>query len=70
MVRETRGVFEGVWYFKIKVSKLKETCHTRRGMGGSWRKGGLQVLMGYDGINFGFRDMDGSKVHNKTEREV
>lgn len=21
--------------------------------------------MRYDGINFGFRDMDGSKVHNK-----
>ncbi|EOY32726.1 hypothetical protein QUC31_019298 [Theobroma cacao] len=66
MVRATRGVEEGAWYFEIKVVKLGETGHTR--LGWSTEKGDLQAPVGYDGNSFGYRDIDGSKVH-KALRE-
>ncbi|PIA48346.1 hypothetical protein AQUCO_01400744v1 [Aquilegia coerulea] len=66
MVRATRGVVEGAWYFEIKVSKLGESGHTR--LGWSMEKGDLQAPVGYDGNSFGYRDIDGSKVH-KAMRE-
>ncbi|XXG83552.1 hypothetical protein AAC387_Pa10g1282 [Persea americana] len=43
MVRATRGVLEGAWYFEIK--------------------GDLQAPVGSDANSFGYRDLDGSKVH-------
>ncbi|KAE8691679.1 Protein TRAUCO [Hibiscus syriacus] len=66
MVRATRGVVDGAWYFEIKVLKLGETGHTR--LGWSTDKGDLQAPVGYDGNSFGYRDIDGSKVH-KALRE-
>ncbi|KAM6596593.1 hypothetical protein CsatA_007117 [Cannabis sativa] len=66
MVRATRGVVEGAWYFEIKIVKLGETGHTR--LGWSTEKGDLQAPVGYDGNSFGYRDIDGSKVH-KALRE-
>lgn len=66
MVRATRGVCEGAWYFEIKVVALGETGHTR--LGWSTEKGDLQAPVGYDGNSFGYRDIDGSKVH-KALRE-
>ncbi|XP_019155670.1 PREDICTED: protein TRAUCO [Ipomoea nil] len=66
MVRATRGVEEGAWYFEIKVMKLGETGHTR--LGWSTEKGDLQAPVGYDGNSFGYRDIDGSKIH-KALRE-
>ncbi|XP_043690497.1 protein TRAUCO-like [Telopea speciosissima] len=66
MVRATRGVVEGAWYFEIKVSKLGETGHTR--LGWTTEKGDLQAPVGYDGNSFGYRDIDGSKIH-KALRE-
>ncbi|CAN4119860.1 unnamed protein product [Withania somnifera] len=66
MVRATRGVLEGAWYFEIKVVKLGETGHTR--LGWSTDKGDLQAPVGYDGSSFGYRDIDGSKIH-KALRE-
>ncbi|EYU40706.1 hypothetical protein MIMGU_mgv1a022239mg, partial [Erythranthe guttata] len=66
MVRATRGVVEGAWYFEIKVVRLGETGHTR--LGWSTDKGDLQAPVGYDGNSFGYRDIDGSKVH-KALRE-
>ncbi|XP_057988780.1 protein TRAUCO isoform X2 [Hevea brasiliensis] len=66
MVRTTRGVCEGAWYFEIKVVSLGETGHTR--LGWSTEKGDLQAPVGYDGNSFGYRDIDGSKVH-KALRE-
>lgn len=66
MVRATRGVCDGAWYFEIKVEKLGETGHTR--LGWSTEKGDLQAPVGYDGNSFGYRDIDGSKVH-KALRE-
>ncbi|GJW59163.1 protein TRAUCO [Tanacetum coccineum] len=66
MVRATRGVTDGAWYFEIKVVSLGESGHTRLG----WcnEKGDLQAPVGYDGNSYGFRDVDGSKVH-KAVRE-
>ncbi|KAL1220903.1 Protein TRAUCO [Cardamine amara subsp. amara] len=66
MVRATRGVVEGAWYFEIKVVSLGETGHTR--LGWSTDKGDLQAPVGYDGNSFGFRDIDGCKIH-KALRE-
>ncbi|KAI3449991.1 hypothetical protein Pfo_006656 [Paulownia fortunei] len=66
MVRATRGVTDGAWYFEIKVVHLGETGHTR--LGWSTEKGDLQAPVGYDGNSFGYRDIDGSKVH-KALRE-
>ncbi|KAM7497141.1 hypothetical protein LguiA_021555 [Lonicera macranthoides] len=66
MVRATRGVNEGAWYFEIRVLKLGESGHTR--LGWSTEKGDLQAPVGYDGNSFGYRDIDGSKVH-KALRE-
>ncbi|XVF04752.1 hypothetical protein REPUB_Repub05bG0112200 [Reevesia pubescens] len=66
MVRATRGVVEGAWYFEIKVVKLGDTGHTR--LGWSTEKGDLQAPVGFDGNSFGYRDIDGSKVH-KALRE-
>ncbi|XP_057473476.1 protein TRAUCO-like isoform X2 [Actinidia eriantha] len=66
MVRATRGVLEGAWYFEIKIVKLGETGHTR--LGWSMEKGDLQAPVGYDGNSFGYRDIDGSKIH-KALRE-
>ncbi|GAB2287050.1 hypothetical protein Dimus_021436 [Dionaea muscipula] len=66
MVRATRGVTEGAWYFEIKVVYLGETGHTR--LGWSTEKGDLQAPVGYDANSFGYRDIDGSKIH-KAWRE-
>ncbi|KAI3826730.1 hypothetical protein L1987_00783 [Smallanthus sonchifolius] len=66
MVRATRGVMEGAWYYEIKVVSLGETGHTR--LGWSTEKGDLQAPVGYDGNSYGYRDVDGSKVH-KALRE-
>ncbi|KAL9248356.1 hypothetical protein vseg_021687 [Gypsophila vaccaria] len=66
MVRATRGVTEGAWFFEIRVVHLGETGHTR--LGWSTERGDLQAPVGYDGNSFGFRDVDGSKVH-KALRE-
>ncbi|KAI8526143.1 hypothetical protein RHMOL_Rhmol13G0285900 [Rhododendron molle] len=66
MVRATRGVVEGAWYFEIRVVSLGATGHTR--LGWSMEKGDLQAPVGYDGNSFGYRDVDGSKIH-KALRE-
>jgi Set1/Ash2 histone methyltransferase complex subunit ASH2 len=66
MVRATRGIVEGAWYFEIKVVRLGESGHTR--LGWTMEKGDLQAPVGYDGNSFGYRDIDGSKIH-KALRE-
>ncbi|XP_047308605.1 protein TRAUCO-like [Impatiens glandulifera] len=67
MVRATRGVVEGAWYFEIKVVNLGETGHTR--IGWTTEKGDLQAPVGYDGNSYGYRDIDGCKIH-KAMRET
>jgi Set1/Ash2 histone methyltransferase complex subunit ASH2 len=61
MVRATRGVVEGAWYFEITVDRLGDTGHTR--LGWSTRRGDIQAPVGYDAHSYAYRDLDGSKVH-------
>ncbi|PQP98988.1 protein TRAUCO [Prunus yedoensis var. nudiflora] len=51
---------------KVEVVNLGDSGHTR--LGWSTEKGDLQAPVGYDGNSFGYRDIDGSKVH-KALRE-
>lgn len=67
MVRATRGVTEGAWYFEIKVAHLGESGHTR--LGWSTEKGDLQAPVGYDANSFGYRDIDGSKIHKALRQK-
>lgn len=61
MVRATRGVQEGTWYFEILVEQLGPTGHTR--LGWSTQKGDVQAPVGFDNNSYGYRDVDGSKTH-------
>lgn len=53
MVRATRGVTEGAWYFEIIVKDLGKTGHTR--LGWSTWKGDLQAPVGFDANSYAFR---------------
>eukprot|EP00252_Welwitschia_mirabilis_P004595 TRINITY_DN1490_c0_g1_i3.p1 TRINITY_DN1490_c0_g1~~TRINITY_DN1490_c0_g1_i3.p1 ORF type:complete len:458 (+),score=105.75 TRINITY_DN1490_c0_g1_i3:132-1505(+) len=66
MVRATRGVVDGAWYFEIKIVYLGATGHTR--LGWCTEKSDIQAPVGYDRNSYGYRDVDGSKVH-KAVRE-
>lgn len=61
MVRATRGVTDGIWYFEILVEKLGPTGHTR--LGWCTQKGDVQAPVGFDSNSYAYRDLDGSKVH-------
>ncbi|XP_020100253.1 protein TRAUCO [Ananas comosus] len=61
MVRATRGVMDGAWFFEIRIVRLGETGHTR--LGWTTDKGDLQAPVGYDGHSYGYRDIDGTKIH-------
>ncbi|AQL03116.1 Protein TRAUCO [Zea mays] len=60
MVRATRGVVAGAWYFEVKVVHLGPTGHTR--LGWATNKADLQMPVGFDAYGFGYRDVDGAKV--------
>lgn len=60
-VRASRGVYTGTWYFEVEIRHLGPTGHCRVGMG--TRKMELEGPFGYDEHGYGFRDVDGSKVH-------
>ncbi|KAJ7561920.1 hypothetical protein O6H91_03G047700 [Diphasiastrum complanatum] len=62
MVRATRGVVEGAWYFEIRVEKLGPTGHTR--LGWCTQKADIQAPVGYDTHGYSYRDLEGSKVHS------
>ncbi|KAH7286200.1 hypothetical protein KP509_33G062900 [Ceratopteris richardii] len=61
MVRATRGVVEGAWYFEIVVKMLGPSGHTR--LGWSTQEGEIEAPVGFDNHSFAYRDLDGSKVH-------
>ncbi|KAG2559988.1 hypothetical protein PVAP13_8KG032200 [Panicum virgatum] len=61
MVRATRGVAAGAWYFEVRFVHLGATGHTR--LGWVTNRADLQTPVGYDAYGFGYRDMDGTKVH-------
>ena len=61
MVRATRGVAAGAWYFEVRVVHLGTTGHTR--LGWATDRADLQLPMGCDAYGFGYCDVDGAKVH-------
>ncbi|KAL5204257.1 hypothetical protein ABZP36_009128 [Zizania latifolia] len=61
MVRATRGVVSGVWYFEVKVLHLGTSGHTR--LGWATNNADIHAPVGFDGFGFGYRDMDGCKVY-------
>ncbi|KAI0527343.1 hypothetical protein KFK09_002943 [Dendrobium nobile] len=67
MVRATRGIVDGAWYFEIRVIRLGESGHTR--LGWTAENGDLQAPVGYDGNSYGYRDIDGCKVHKALREE-
>ena len=53
MVRATRGITDGAWYFEIVVKDLGRTGHTR--LGWSTRNGDLQAPVGFDANSYAYR---------------
>ena len=55
MVRATRGVIEGAWYYEIIIKALGKTGHTR--LGWSTWKGDLQAPVGFDINSYAYRQV-------------
>lgn len=60
-VRATHGVHCGTWYCEVAVTHLGATGHVRTGW--ATKKAELQAPVGFDEHGYGFRDLEGSKVH-------
>lgn len=60
MVRATRGVASGAWYFEVKVLRIPPMGGTR--LGWATNKADIQTPVGADGYGFSYRNVDGSKV--------
>lgn len=64
MVRATHGVHNGSYFYEVLVHEARgENAHLR--LGWSTRQGNLQAPCGYDKWSFGYRDIAGSKIHNR-----
>eukprot|EP00271_Cylindrocystis_brebissonii_P004738 TRINITY_DN16571_c0_g1_i1.p1 TRINITY_DN16571_c0_g1~~TRINITY_DN16571_c0_g1_i1.p1 ORF type:complete len:543 (+),score=103.07 TRINITY_DN16571_c0_g1_i1:382-2010(+) len=61
MVRATRGVVEGAWYFEVTVVELGATGHTR--LGWCTPDGDLQAPVGTDSNSYAYRDLQGCTCH-------
>ena len=61
IVRATRGVRTGAWYYEVQVARLGATGAARIG----WTTAGaeLQGPVGADRFGFAYRSLEGSKVH-------
>lgn len=64
MIRATNGVASGSYYFEVEILDPinNENAHTR--IGWSSRQGDLQGPVGYDKYSYGYRDIEGSCVHD------
>lgn len=65
-VQSNRGTYSGTWFFEITVVHLGSTGHCRLGVGTARQE--IDAPCGYTESSFGYRDVDGSKVH-KAWRE-
>lgn len=65
-VRATHGFHEGTHYCEVSVEHLGDTGHVR--LGWSSRQAEINAPVGYDQHGFGYRDLEGSRVH-KASRE-
>jgi Set1/Ash2 histone methyltransferase complex subunit ASH2 len=60
MVRATRGVASGAWYFEVTVLRIPPQGGTR--LGWATNKADIQTPVGCDGFGFSYRSVDGTKV--------
>lgn len=65
-VRATHGFHEGTHYCEVSVEHLGDSGHVR--LGWSSRQAEINAPVGYDQHGFGYRDLEGSRVH-KASRE-
>lgn len=63
MVRANVGVREGCWYYECEI--LPSQGHVRLGWGAI--TGELEAPVGYDSWSYGFRDVNGARIH-RSER--
>ena len=61
MIRATRGIASGAWYFEVKVMHLGSSGATR--LGWATNKADIQTPVGCDSFGFSYRSVDGSKVY-------
>jgi Set1/Ash2 histone methyltransferase complex subunit ASH2 len=66
-VRATHGFHEGTHYCEVTVEHLGETGHCR--LGWSTKQAEINAPVGYDQHGFGYRDLEGSKVHKASREE-
>lgn len=62
--QSSRGACTGTWYFEMNVAHLGATGHCRLGVGS--HKQEMEAPCGYTDASYGYRDVDGSKVHKST----
>lgn len=65
-VQSNRGTYFGTWFFEITLVHLGGTGHCRLGIGTARQE--IDAPCGYTESSYGYRDVDGSKVH-KAWRE-
>ena len=66
MVRATHSVYQGSYYFEVEIlTSSGPDAHFR--VGWSRQHGELLAPVGFDGHSYGYRDIDGSKIH-KSQR--
>lgn len=63
MVRANVGVREGCWYYECEI--LPSEGHVR--LGWAAITGELEAPVGYDSWSYGFRDVNGARIH-RSER--
>lgn len=66
-VRATHGFHQGTHYCEVTVEHLGETGHCR--LGWSTKQAEINAPVGYDQHGFGYRDLEGSKVHKASREE-
>ena len=65
-VRTNLGFTTGTYICEVLVERLGQSGHARLGFG--TKQNELQAPVGFDAFGYGYRDVDGSKVH-KAKRE-
>lgn len=66
-VRATHGFHEGTRYCEVTVQHLGDSGHCRVGWG--TKQAEINAPVGYDQYGFGYRDLEGSKVHKALREE-
>lgn len=66
-VRATHGFHEGTHYCEVIVQHLGDTGHCRAGW--ATKQAEISAPVGYDQHGYGYRDLEGSRVHKAVREE-